>query len=58
MPEKNRKCGLVVGNLNEGFFIVGPFDDFDDAAEYADAYVRDIDSWIMKLKSPEEGKEK
>lgn len=50
---KNDRCVIVVGNLSEGFYIVGPFETFDDAAEYASENIMDIDSWIMSLKSPE-----
>jgi hypothetical protein len=42
---------LVLGNLNDGFEFIGPFDSFDDAAD------ADIDenrlSWVATLTTPE-----
>lgn len=43
---------LVVGNLTEGFRMVGPFEDFQAAAEYSESI--DTDSWVTTLMSPEE----
>jgi len=44
------KCILVIGNLNDGFTFVGPFDSFDDADEYA----RNVNSmtWVATLDQP------
>lgn len=40
----------LIGNLTEGFRAVGPFEDFDEAAEVTDG----VDSWIMTLVLPGE----
>ncbi len=50
---KDERCVVLVGNLSDGFHVVGPFEDFDDATEWA----RDPDTWIMTLESPEKKEE-
>jgi|LakMenEpi03Aug12_release.lakeMendotaPanAssembly.Ray.scaffolds.fasta_scaffold3752880_1 hypothetical protein len=47
---KSEKCILVVGNLSEGFRFVGPFDDFDAAALYAEGV--DAETWVASLEEP------
>jgi hypothetical protein len=43
-------CVAIMGNLTEGFKVVGPFDSFDSAASFADGQ----ESWITTLISPQE----
>lgn len=45
------QCVIVVGNLSEGFKFVGPFQSFDEAAEYAERFL-DCETWIATLDYP------
>lgn len=45
-------CVAVIGNLSDGFNVVGPFDSFDDAEEWCDKFATGQPSWVMPLKSP------
>ena len=43
---------VMAGNLSEGFTAYGPYADFEEAAEAADAIQADLgwsNSWIMTL---------
>jgi len=52
----DKPCVLVIGNLNEGFRFIGPFDDFDEAAEYSQKFGQDAWDWVATLESPEAAK--
>ena len=52
----DKPCVLVIGNLNEGFRFIGPFADFDEAAEYSQKFGQDAWDWIATLESPEAAK--
>lgn len=47
---------LVVGNFADGFRFIGPFADFDEAAEYSQKFGQDAWDWIATLESPEAAK--
>lgn len=38
---------VLYGNLTEGFEVYGPFDSFDDAANWAEG--KFLESWVMPL---------
>ena len=42
----------MIGNLSEGYTPYGPFDCFDDAAEFADKNFNEVFSYIMELHVP------
>ncbi len=42
------KAVAIIGNFSDGFKTVGPFDDFDQAAEWAEGQ----DSWITNIHTP------
>ncbi len=44
------KAAAVIGNLSDGFQIIGPFDDFDEAAEWAEGKG---ESWITNIATPD-----
>jgi len=46
----SKPCIVVIGNLSEGYRFVGPFDDFDSAAEYSDGM--GADAWVARLEKP------
>lgn len=41
-------CVVMVGNLNEGYKCYGPFNNFDEAAEWSDKNTT-FNSWVMSL---------
>jgi hypothetical protein len=43
-------CVVLVGNLSEGFEVVGPFKGFDEAAGWCSAC--SSNSWVMSLEDP------
>lgn len=43
---------LMAGNLSDGYKPIGPFSDFDRAADYATSL--GIDGWIMEMLTPAE----
>jgi len=43
---------LVVGNMNEGYEFVGPFDSFDAADAYADTHANTLMTWITPMFRP------
>jgi len=43
---------VLSGNPSEGFTAVGPFDDFDEAADWADSQVTIGNTWVMTVVSP------
>ena len=45
---------IVIGNITEGFEIIGPFADFDAADEFASNHFVMTDVWLMKAWSPED----
>ncbi len=45
------KCVVMVGNLNDGYMPVGPFESFDAADE---AFPSATNTWIMTLFTPYE----
>jgi len=47
---KSEKCVLVVGNLTEGYRFIGPFDDFDAAAQFSEGV--DAETWVASLEEP------
>lgn len=51
------KCIVIVGNLSDGFKAVGPFESFDDGAEWADKLVLTAQTWVMTVVSKEEADE-
>lgn len=44
-----QECIIVVGNLSDGFQFVGPFEDFDEAALYAEKNYSNLDTWVATL---------
>lgn len=48
----DKKCVLVIGNLSDGFRFLGPFADFDAAAQFSETL--DADSWVATLDTPEQ----
>lgn len=42
----------VVGNICDGFYFVGPFVTFDDAACYCDRELSDQQTWVATLQLP------
>ncbi len=44
-------CILVVGNPSEGYRYLGPFADFDAAAQFSESV--DSDTWVATLEIPE-----
>lgn len=42
------KVVILVGNLTEGFDVIGPFNSFDEAADF-DNVMFDGSGWIMPL---------
>lgn len=44
---------LVIGNPGDGFQIVGPFEDGNDANEWADAHARGMEWWAMRVQQPD-----
>jgi hypothetical protein len=46
------KYVLVVGNLNEGYEFVGPFDSFDAADEYGSKRANTLMTWITPMFRP------
>ena len=49
----NGRCIVVVGNMSDGFTFHGPFDNFDEAAEWA---MDETESWVATLYPPEESR--
>ena len=43
---------VMYGNPKDGFGIVGPFDTYEAANEYADQNVREEDWWTVELERP------
>jgi hypothetical protein len=43
---------IAKGNLADGWEFIGPFDDFDEASEYADKHFPNDMTWIATLKNP------
>lgn len=54
MSNKPEQFVALVGNLSEGFVVIGPFESFDDAAEA----VTGRDSWIMTLRNADHYKDR
>jgi hypothetical protein len=51
------KYVVTIGNLSDGFFIVGPFDTYADAERYVERDATPPASWrkwIMELRAPAE----
>lgn len=48
-----RKVVVMCGNLSDGFTPVGPFDSWDEAAEWAEKYTRSM-AWVMTMLGPDE----
>jgi len=47
---------IISGNPVDGFFYYGPFEDAEQALEYADAEysIRNSEYWVTELTPPEE----
>lgn len=43
----DKPCILVVGNLTEGYRFIGPFPNFDAAAQFSESV--DNDTWVATL---------
>lgn len=45
---------LIVGNIIDGFKLYGPFDDYDDATDFAegDLYIRDDVYHVVEMEDP------
>jgi len=43
---------VLIGNLSDGFRAVGPFVEFDEAADWASNWL--TDSWVMTLEAAKE----
>ena len=52
--ENPRAYVVMVGNPTEGWHIVGPFDEFADAAEWCESLAYVTDTWVMSLSTPKE----
>lgn len=44
---------IVAGNLSDGFTFVGPFNEQEDAFEYADEHLGHVITWVATLDTPE-----
>lgn len=44
---------IVTGNPADGMEFLGPFDDSEQANDYADTYLSERDWWIVPLTYPE-----
>lgn len=45
---------VMIGNISDGWEIVGPFPSWDDASEWADKNIGENFTWIATLYSPEQ----
>lgn len=48
---------IVAGNLSEGFRVIGPFEDFDEACGFEESNELGLawsQSWVMTLENPKE----
>lgn len=52
MRDKDAKVVVIIGNLSDGFRVVGPFEDLSQAADWATG----AESWVMSLEDPSEVK--
>ena len=43
---------IMAGNFSDGFMAIGPFDCWDDAAEYAMNELPNEATWIMTMNAP------
>ena len=43
---------VMMGNLTEGFHPIGPFEDFDQAADWAGKFLEQ--SWVAEVESPKD----
>jgi hypothetical protein len=43
---------VMIGNLSEGWELVGPFPTWEDACAWADMNIGDGPTWIMSMYSP------
>ena len=50
MSRFDKPAVAIIGNLSDGFKVVGPFENFDAAAEFAEGH----QSWITQILTPEE----
>jgi hypothetical protein len=44
---------IVTGNPGDGFSILGPFNELDEAIEWAEESLRGEEWWTMKMVQPE-----
>lgn len=51
--EHKPKCIIAHGTIRRGFSMIGPFDDYDAAEEYADGVFESDQYQIMQLAAPE-----
>lgn len=55
MNEQAEPAVIMAGSLSEGYRVIGPFVDWDAAAEYADSgFSMNVPTWIMTCEYPEE----
>jgi hypothetical protein len=47
----SKPCVLVVGNPSDGYRYIGPFEDFDAAAQFSEG--ADSDNWVATLEAPD-----
>jgi len=47
---------VLIGNISDGYTAVGPFENFDDGADWADQDEEAVikGSWIISLQPPKE----
>lgn len=50
----NRKHCVITGNPVDGLFVIGPFDSYDDAIDWACAEQEGQDWWVTDMRDPGE----
>lgn len=50
----SQKFVAILGNLSDGFQVVGPFNSFAAAADWSTRYNQNFGDWIVSMESPEE----
>lgn len=46
---------LVIGNPVDGIIFIGPFDDGEEAVEYAEVHHKNDEWWMAPIDTPKEG---
>lgn len=45
---------IMTGNPADGFAVIGPFNNAEEASEYADEHFREEEWWLLPLHAPED----